>query len=269
MRASWQIPYYDKKINLSTNICHDIYNINVNLDLSCYNDPYYSYKILSDFYNINIKNITIGLGLSELILRICQLIKNNNLSLTVLGSPTWQMVDLIKQTYNIKEGNDVLYIASPNGNTGNIEDIQHLTDKYKYIIIDESYADFYKKEINYSDNVIILKTLSKSYALPGARFGYAFASKEITLELQNLRPGHITIGNINTFLPFILNDMRFHIERMNETKDFLYMNGYCDKSFSNFVILKDSSIFNDSFILKNQRMSLTNLEIIKKCLKNR
>ena len=32
--------------------------------------------------------------------------------------------------------------------------------------------------------------------------------------------------------------MRFHIERMNETKDFLYTNGYCEKSFSNFVILK-------------------------------
>jgi len=269
MRANWQKPFYERKINLSTNICHDIYNIDVNLDLLRYNDPYYSYKILSDFYNIDIKNITIGLGLSELILRICQLIKKNNLSLTVLGNPTWQMVNLIKRSYNIKDGNDVLYIASPNGNTGNIEDIRHLTNQYKYIIIDESYADFYKKEITYSDNIIILKTLSKSYALPGARFGYAFASKEITLELQNLRPGHITIGNINDFLPFILNDMRFHIERMNETKNFLYTNGYCEKSFSNFVILKDPSIFNDFFILKKQRIALTNLEIIKKCIEKK
>ena len=63
MRADWTQPYYNQRIDLSANICHDIYNIKFKLDLTKYNDPFYSYKILSEFYNIDIKNIAIGLCL--------------------------------------------------------------------------------------------------------------------------------------------------------------------------------------------------------------
>lgn len=266
MRADWTKPYYDKIRDLSTNICHDNYNINVKFDLTKYNDPFYSYNILSKFYNIDVKNITIGLGLSELITRVLQFIKRQNMSLTVYGKPTWQLVSLLQAEYGIPKGNDFVYIASPNGNTGSIENIQPLLLKYKYIILDEAYADFYKDDIQFSDRIITLKTLSKSYALPGARFGYAFANKEITLELQKLRPGHITIGNIEQYLPFILNDIKLHVERMNETKQFLIEQKLCDYSYGNYILLNDVDMFN-SIKLKNNRMSLTNIEFIKKCIK--
>lgn len=267
MRADWTKPYYDQRIDLSANICHDIYNIKFKLDLTKYNDPFYSYKILSEFYNIDIKNIAIGLGLSELITRLFIFIKNQNMSLTIIGEPTWQLTTLLQAEYNVPQGNDFVYVASPNGNTGDIENIQSLLKQYKYIILDEAYGDFYKEDVTFSDRVITLKTLSKSYALPGVRFGYMFGDNGITNEIQRIRPGHVTIGNIDDYLPFILNDIKNHVERMNETKKYLIDNNYCSYSYTNFVLVNDTSIFNNNFKLKSNRLALTNLEIVKKCLK--
>ena len=111
MRADWTQPYYNQRIDLSSNICYDIYNIKIKLDLTKYNDPFYSYKILSEFYNIDIKNIAIGLGLSELITRLFIFIKNQNMSLTIIGEPTWQLTTLLQAEYNIPQGNDFAYIG--------------------------------------------------------------------------------------------------------------------------------------------------------------
>lgn len=269
MRNDWSKQYYiyNGKLNLSTNVCIDKYNINVNLDVTKYNDAYASYNILSNYYNVDIKNIAIGLGLSELIIRLLQFLKINKLSLSVLDKPTWQPVELYQNILNIKHGNDVAYIASPNGNTGSICNIDEILKKFKLVILDEAYGDFYKKiPACYSERVIILKTLSKSYSLPGARFAWCFASNEIINTLQELRPAHITIGNIDNYLKCILNDIEFHVERMNETKMYIENKFCCSNSNGNFVIFnKKYKHIRDNFIIKDsRRMALINLETFKK-----
>ena len=94
-----------------------------------------------------------------------------------------------------------------------------------------------------------------------------FADNSITNEIQKIRPGHVTIGNIDHYLPFILNDIKNHVKRMNETKKYLIDNNYCSYSYTNFVLVNDTTVFNNNFKLKSNRLALTNLEIIKKCLK--
>jgi histidinol-phosphate aminotransferase len=81
--------------------------------------------------------------------------------------------------------NDALYIANPNGLSGDAISIKHLTSKFKYVFADEVYADFYNEHSllnDWSDNVIVIKSLSKSLGLAGLRVGFAVASEELTKE---------------------------------------------------------------------------------------
>ena len=58
-------------------------------------------------------------------------------------------------------------------------------------MVDEAYADFAKENavelVEVYSNLVITRTLSKSYALAGLRVGYALASAEIIEALDRLR----------------------------------------------------------------------------------
>ncbi|MDR0864752.1 MAG: aminotransferase class I/II-fold pyridoxal phosphate-dependent enzyme [Candidatus Symbiothrix sp.] len=82
---------------------------------------------------------------------------------------------------------DMLLLASPNNPTGNsltldeIKDILDSVDSKTIVVIDEAYTLFNKRDITYIaplikqyPNLLIVRTLSKFYGLPGLRLGYAF-----------------------------------------------------------------------------------------------
>ncbi len=85
----------------------------------------------------------------------------------------------------------IAFICNPNNPTGcvmqksDIEDIVAISKGI--VIVDEAYMDFATNEaelsvidlINKYDNLVVLRTFSKAYALAGSRVGYAIAGKEI------------------------------------------------------------------------------------------
>lgn len=91
----------------------------------------------------------------------------------------------------LKEENPkMLLLASPNNPTGNgltpeeLEDLLIAADNKTIILVDEAYASFVtedttyiKRLVNQYDNLIISRTLSKFYGLPGLRMGFGFISK--------------------------------------------------------------------------------------------
>ncbi|MDL2231405.1 histidinol-phosphate aminotransferase family protein [Porphyromonadaceae bacterium OttesenSCG-928-L07] len=86
-----------------------------------------------------------------------------------------------------EEKPEMLLIASPNNPTGNfltadeLEKILSFVDFQTIVVIDEAYASFTNKDTSYikpllekHPNVLIVRTLSKFYGLPGLRLGFAF-----------------------------------------------------------------------------------------------
>ncbi|MDR0799115.1 MAG: histidinol-phosphate aminotransferase family protein [Dysgonamonadaceae bacterium] len=86
-----------------------------------------------------------------------------------------------------EEKPDMLLLASPNNPTGNsltlaeIKDILSHVDPQTIVVIDEAYTLFNQQDISYIaplikefPNLLIVRTFSKFYGLPGLRLGYAF-----------------------------------------------------------------------------------------------
>lgn len=252
MRPDWTIAQYDNSsiLDLSTNVCFDK-NINYNLDFSKYTDAASCYQILSKFYEVSPYNISIGYGLSELILRILLVIKKLNLSITIYDqNNTWKAVEGYKNVLDIPSGNDVLYIANPNGNDGKAftkKEILDITKDFNLVILDEAYCD-YKEHFSFiRDNIdkfIVCKTMSKSLPLPGLRFGWAIANKYITEQIQLLRPAQVCVGGLAQQLDSMLNEIPLHVKRMQETKFFIESNYETIPSNANYVLLKENYFSN-------------------------
>lgn len=113
----------------------------------------------------------------------------------------------------------VVYIATPNNPTGNIisendilKIIQNATDKV--IIIDETYANYanisYKNLAKKYDNVFVVRSFSKDFALAGLRLGCVLSNKN---NIENLK---------KVISPYSVNSiaMKAGIAALNDVKYF-------------------------------------------------
>ncbi len=90
----------------------------------------------------------------------------------------------------------LLFICSPNNPTGNsfpIEQIAEIARKFRGItVIDEAYIDFSQQDsamhlLKENDRIVILRTLSKAYALANVRVGIAISSPEIIKAMNHVK----------------------------------------------------------------------------------
>lgn len=126
----------------------------------------------------------------------------------------YDLEDIMKNTLN----NDIICLVNPDNPTGAFitqEEIMPILDKCKelnkIVIFDESFIDFADKEKRYTlltneilnqyDNLIVIKSISKSYGIPGIRLG-VLATSNKTL-MQQIKK-YISIWNINSYGEYFL-----------------------------------------------------------------
>jgi histidinol-phosphate aminotransferase len=96
---------------------------------------------------------------------------------------------------------DIVFICSPNNPTGNAQPLaatRAIADTVDtLVIVDEAYVEFGGQTaltlVADHPNVVVTRTLSKAFALAGARIGYCLAAPEVVQDLQRVRlPYHMS-----------------------------------------------------------------------------
>lgn len=121
---------------------------------------------------------------------------------------------------------EVIVFVNPNNPTGSILNtgwIYQFAEKLKQktIIVDESFIEFSSNESiitmlekNPLDNVIVIKSLSKSLGVPGIRLGYVYSCD---LEFCNLLKRNIPIWNLNSMSEFFLEIILKHRNHLKQS----------------------------------------------------
>ena len=184
---------------------------------------------IGEFENINKENLILGNGAAEVLFNIVRGINPKN---TLILAPTFSEYEEATKAingnityYNLKEENnfciqedildyissevDLLFICNPNNPTGVItskDQLLKILIKAKMnnvmVLIDESFLDFIEEDfsmishITEYENLIIMKSLTKFFALPGIRIGYGICGNiELIEKIEKICPA----WNINVF----------------------------------------------------------------------
>jgi len=154
----------------------------------------------------------------------------------------------------------VVFLCSPGNPTGNLlskDDIISAIELFKdsaIVVVDEAYIEFSPEQTSTDliakyDNVIVLRTLSKAFALAGLRCGFTLASKEIiTLLSKVIAPYPISapVAEIaSKALSTDLDEMAQRVQCCNSIKatlsTWLNAQDWCSEVFisnANFILFR-------------------------------
>ncbi|OHX65873.1 pyridoxal phosphate-dependent aminotransferase [Flammeovirga pacifica] len=138
----------------------------------------------------------------------------------------YQLIDRNEIYHKVK--GDLCFICNPNNPTGEVFSLQELEQLFiKYpkviFIIDEAYIEFTTATesclsfMNNYDNLVIVRSLTKTFCIPGLRLGYIIASSKLIEEFKNIRIPWSVNGlaiKIGQYLFKHYNQLLFNIDEL-------------------------------------------------------
>lgn len=186
--------------------------------LSRYPDPECkeAKKEISRYFKIDYENIILGNGSTELIYLIVQTLKakkvlipiptfceyeralnNNNVSINFYKLKEKQEFAIsINEIISQLAGIDLTFLCNPNNPTGTFFNkkeililVREIQKRKIFLVLDEAFIDLYEedsfiKEVKNYDHLIVLRSLTKFYGLPGLRIGFGAGSSKLIKELE-------------------------------------------------------------------------------------
>ncbi len=186
-----------------------------------YPDPY-QYEIKSKIAvlkNIPVKNIFLGNGSDEPIDLLVRATCRPEKDRIIILPPTYGMYEVSASIHDIKIDKvsltsdyqidtkavldavtldtKIIWVCSPNNPSGNLmstESIEILLGNFNgLVVVDEAYIDFTVSEswidrLKDYPNLVVLQTFSKAWGLAGLRIGMCFASPELIIILNKIKP---------------------------------------------------------------------------------
>ncbi len=261
-------------------------------DLVHYPDPraHHLVAALARYWKIKEENVLVGNGSTELIYLILNAFRPDKVIFPVPSFTEYERAARISGSQirfihmledegfclNFDHINncDMLFMCNPNNPTGNLivsnrADIKNIP--VKRIVIDEAFMDFVPDEKIYTFNleavrskkIIVLRTLTKFFALPGLRVGYIIAHRDIIRILKEYQmPWSVNVlaqaaaqqclsedAFIQRSKQLIKKERLFLYERIKQIKA---LNPY--PSVTNFLLVKIKDRHITSSCLKEQML---------------
>ena len=164
------------------------------------------------------------------------------------GKPYFEVPYLALETFAAElkgqDGRIIVFLGNPNNPDGTLLDKNHirtvasmLKDANSLLVIDESFIDFVGNDtlqdnehsmrslVNEFDNIIVVHSFTKFYAVPGLRIGAAFSNPEIIDQLNTYIPTWSVNTLAQAYTESALNDVEY-VKRtkqvLSEEQNYLY-----------------------------------------------
>ncbi|MCM3756041.1 threonine-phosphate decarboxylase CobD [Sporosarcina aquimarina] len=234
---------------------------------------------VAEFHGIDVSQLVLGNGAAEILSLVANRYKGKR---AVLVHPTFSEYEAtltsagasitnvqaseengfalpIDELKVAVETADVLYICTPNNPTGVLPNrteldslIQHAATVSCEVILDEAFIDWVDENLSFISqvknypNVIVVRSMTKLYAIPGIRLGYAIAHPDRIQAIKRSAP-HWNINAIAAQLGTICLQQEDYRERaiLQATEERLKMTSFltargCEviHSVANFILFK-------------------------------
>ena len=128
-------------------------------------------------------NVVLGAGADDLILLAARTFAGPGDRVAIADEPTYPLYRVATWLAGAEVGDEdpvVTFCCRPHNPTGALGEIPAA----RPLIVDEAYFEYCGETAALLDGVVAIRTLSKAFALAGARVGYALAEPEIARELN-------------------------------------------------------------------------------------
>lgn len=255
------------------------------IDAIDYPDPYGKVLVsaICQCHHLHEEMVMIGNGAAELIYLLGQLFSYQRVMIVepafseyrkaceafgcevssfVLSDREQWEIDISKIESALKEA-DVLFFCHPNNPTGKVYPKEQLVSllemakKYEtYVVIDEAFADFCSSPVSIIPDIrrfphlIVLRSMTKMYAIAGLRLGYLIAHPKIVSLLKAKQP-HWSVNALAIKAGLICLQDEEHVketrERIDQERkrmmDWLQRFGFrCSNSAVNFFLVQDTGL---------------------------
>ena len=164
------------------------------------------------------------------------------------GKPYFEVPYLALETFAAElkgqDGRIIVFLGNPNNPDGTLLDKNHirtvasmLKDANSLLVIDESFIDFVGNDtlqdnehsmrslVNEFDNIIVVHSFTKFYAVPGLRIGAVFSNPEVIDQLNTFIPTWSVNTLAQAYTESALNDVEY-VKRtkqvLSEEQNYLY-----------------------------------------------
>lgn len=256
---------YDKNIiaNFSSNVYYDGFPNGMKDHLILAIDKINTYPeananslqpYLGKWHNLSTDQLLITNGATEAFYLIAHSFRNKSVTIVIpsfaeyedacrANNLTLQFLDWDTLNNNTRFTTDVVFLGNPNNPTGAIlknEVLQNMLEinSQTTFVIDEAYVDFTNENISMVNelaqfsNLIIIKSLTKTYAIPGLRLGYILSNPSIintilsfkmpwSVNTMAIEAGKFIVQNhIKSLLPLkeLLCDTEELIQQLNKVE---------------------------------------------------
>lgn len=207
--------YGDKvKYNFSTNIVSDVDHTGlyshlngVMHEIGSYPEPapYSLETLIAEKLGVCSANVVVTNGATDAMYRIAQIHKEGKSSIYAPAFREYQdacklhghKIGFFNKSTDVGEDSDCIWICNPNNPTGEIigkRRLLNLSERFRksWLIVDQAYADYVQlpvltaKDAVKSRNIVLLSSLTKRFAIPGLRVGYAVAPMEMASKIREV-----------------------------------------------------------------------------------
>ena len=150
-------------------------------------------QIIARECGINPEEVLVTSGAVDAIYLIAQAYRHEGTCHIV--QPTFREYEDACRVFGYQEREDgaLCWLCNPNNPTGDVmatEDVLALAERHRLLIVDQSYEDYTMApllppaDVIHRDDIILLHSMTKRYAVPGLRLGYITASARIIAQLR-------------------------------------------------------------------------------------